>query len=92
MPHDLVIRGGKIVDGTGAQPFIGDLAIDNNEIVAVGEVSESGTKEIDATGHIVTPGFIDGHTHLDAQIAWDPMVTPSTNHGVTTVLLSLIHI
>ena len=87
MPHDLVIRGGKIVDGTGAQPFIGDLAIDNNEIVAVGEVSESGTKEIDATGHIVTPGFIDGHTHLDAQIAWDPMVTPSTNHGVTTVLL-----
>ena len=87
MPHDLVIRGGKIVDGTGAEPFIGDLAIDNNEIVAVGEVSESGTKEIDATGHIVTPGFIDGHTHLDAQIAWDPMVTPSTNHGVTTVLL-----
>ncbi len=87
MPHDLVIRGGKIVDGTGAEPFIGDLAIDNNEIVAVGDVSESGTKEIDATGHIVTPGFIDGHTHLDAQIAWDPMVTPSTNHGVTTVLL-----
>ncbi|MEE2913982.1 MAG: amidohydrolase family protein [Pseudomonadota bacterium] len=87
MPHDLVIRGGKIVDGTGAEPFIGDLAIDNNEIVAVGEVSESGAKEIDATGHIVTPGFIDGHTHLDAQIAWDPMVTPSTNHGVTTVLL-----
>ena len=87
MPNDLVIRGGKIVDGTGAEPFIGDLAIDNNEIVAVGDVSESGTKEIDATGHIVTPGFIDGHTHLDAQIAWDPMVTPSTNHGVTTVLL-----
>ena len=87
MPHDLVIRGGKIVDGTGAEPFIGDLAIDNNEIVAVGDVSESGTKEIDATGHIVTPGFIDGHTHLDAQIACDPMVTPSTNHGVTTVLL-----
>ena len=87
MPNDLVNRGGKIVDGTGAEPFIGDLAIDNNEIVAVGDVSESGTKEIDATGHIVTPGFIDGHTHLDAQIAWDPMVTPSTNHGVTTVLL-----
>ena len=87
MPHDLVIRGGKIVDGTGAEPFIGDLAIDNNEIVAVGEVTKAGTKEIDATGHIVTPGFIDGHTHLDAQIAWDPLVTPSTNHGVTTVLL-----
>ncbi len=87
MPHELVIRGGTIVDGTGAEPFIGDLAIDNNEITAVGEVTESGTKEIDASGHIVTPGFIDAHTHLDAQIAWDPMVTPSTQHGVTTVLL-----
>ena len=87
MTHDLVIRGGTIVDGTGAAPYDGDVAIDGTEIVAVGNVSSNGKREIDATGHIVTPGFIDGHTHLDAQIAWDPMVTPSTQHGVTTVLL-----
>lgn len=87
MTHDLVIRGGTIVDGTGAEPFIGDLAIDNNEITVVGEVTDAGIKEIDATGHLVTPGFVDAHTHLDAQIAWDPLVTPSSSHGVTTVLL-----
>ena len=87
MTHDLVIRGGTIVDGTGAAPYDGDVAIDGTEIVAVGNVSSNGKREIDATGHIVTPGFIDGHTHLDAQIAWDPMVTPSTQHGVTTVVL-----
>ncbi|MDA0791587.1 MAG: amidohydrolase family protein [Proteobacteria bacterium] len=87
MPHDLVIRGGQIVDGTGAEPFIGDLAIDNNVITVVGKVTDKGAREIDATGYLVTPGFIDAHTHLDAQIAWDPMVTPSTQHGVTTVLL-----
>ncbi len=87
MPHDLIIRGGKIVDGTGAEPFVGDLAIDDNTITAIGEVKESGKREIDARGLLVTPGFIDAHTHLDAQIAWDPLVTPSTQHGVTTVLL-----
>jgi N-acyl-D-aspartate/D-glutamate deacylase len=87
MTHDLVIRGGTIVDGTGSEPFVGDLAIDNNEITSIGDVADGGQKEIDASGHIVTPGFIDAHTHLDAQIAWDPMVTPSTWHGVTTVLL-----
>jgi N-acyl-D-aspartate/D-glutamate deacylase len=70
---DVVIRGGLVVDGSGAEP--------------VGTVRERGTREIDATDRIVTPGFVDGHTHLDAQIAWDPMVTPSTQHGVTTVLL-----
>ncbi len=87
MPHDLVIRGGTIVDGTGAAPFPGDVAVDGKTITAVGVVKDKGKREIDATGYIVTPGFIDAHTHLDAQIAWDPMVTPSTQHGVTTVLL-----
>lgn len=87
MTHDLVIRGGTIVDGTGAAPFAADLAIDAKNIVAIGDVTPPGQHEIDATGLIVTPGFVDAHTHLDAQIAWDPMVTPSTQHGVTTVLL-----
>ena len=87
MPHDLVIRNGTIVAGTGHPPFAGDIAIDGTKLVAIGEVKDRGRREIDATDHIVTPGFIDAHTHLDAQIAWDPFVTPSIQHGVTTVLL-----
>ena len=85
--HDLVIRHGLVVDGTGSEPVIADVAIDGDEIVAVGEVTATGRKEIDASGHIVTPGFIDIHTHLDAQIGWDPMLTPVSWHGVTTALL-----
>jgi N-acyl-D-amino-acid deacylase len=85
--HDLVIRNGLVVDGTGAEPFAADIAIDGNEITLVGEVSEKGAREIDAKGHIVTPGFVDVHTHLDAQIGWDPMLTPISWHGVTTALL-----
>ena len=85
--HDLVIRNGLVVDGTGSEPYVADIAIDGNEIVAVGEVSGSAEKEIDASGHIVTPGFVDIHTHLDAQIGWDPMLTPISWHGVTTALL-----
>ena len=87
MPHDLVIRNGTIVAGTGQPPFAGDIAIDGTKLVAIGEVKDRGRREIVATDHIVTPGFIDAHTHLDAQIAWDPFVTPSIQHGVTTVLL-----
>ncbi|MEK9868773.1 MAG: amidohydrolase family protein, partial [Gammaproteobacteria bacterium] len=85
--HDLVIRNGLVVDGTGSEPYVADIAIDGNEIVAVGEVSGSAETEIDASGHIVTPGFVDIHTHLDAQIGWDPMLTPISWHGVTTALL-----
>ncbi|HIG41363.1 MAG: amidohydrolase family protein [bacterium] len=87
MSHDLVIRGGNIVDGTGAQPYIGDVAIDGDRITRIGKIDGAGKKEINAVGYLVTPGFVDAHTHLDAQIAWDPMVTPSSQHGVTTVLL-----
>ena len=87
MSFDLVIRGGTVVDGTGAEPFTADVAVNGTEIVAVGPDLDEGRREIDASGHIVTPGFVDAHTHLDAQIAWDPMVTPSSQHGVTTVLL-----
>jgi len=85
--HDLVIRGGTIVDGTGAEPFAGDLAVDGGRITAVGQVSAKGRREIDAAGCVVSPGFIDLHTHLDAQVGWDPALTPICWHGVTTALI-----
>lgn len=87
MAHDIVIRGGQIVDGTGREPVRGDLAIDDGAITAVGEVAGAGEREIDADGLAVTPGFVDVHTHLDAQIGWDPDLTPVSWHGVTTALL-----
>ena len=87
MTYDLIIRRGLIVDGTGAEPFIGDVAIEGDTIVAIGVVDGEGTREIDAEGHAVTPGFIDLHTHLDAQVGWDPSLTPVVWHGVTTALL-----
>lgn len=87
MSHDIVIRGGTVVDGTGAEPFEADVAIDGDQISAVGKVDEKGKEEIDAVGKHVSPGFIDLHTHLDAQIGWDPQVTSVSWHGVTTALL-----
>ena len=87
MAHDLVIRGGELVDGTGAEARPGDLAIDGGTISAVGQVDGKGKREIDACGLAVTPGFVDLHTHLDAQIGWDPQMTPVSWHGVTTALL-----
>lgn len=85
--HDLVIRGGTIVDGTGAKPYPGDVAIDGGMIVAVGKVEGRGEREINARGLLVTPGFVDIHTHYDAQATWDPYLTPSSQHGVTTVVM-----
>ena len=87
MAHDLIIRSGSIVDGTGAAPFNGDVAIDGDTISAIGKVDGKGKEEINASGLAVTPVFIDLHTHLDAQIGWDPMMTPSSWHGVTTALM-----
>jgi N-acyl-D-amino-acid deacylase len=87
MAHDLVIRNANIVDGTGAAPYAADLAVDDGTISALGKVDDSGKEEIDAKGNAVTPGFIDLHTHLDAQIGWDPDLTSITWHGVTTALL-----
>ena len=87
MAHDLVVRGGELVDGTGAEARPGDLAIDGGTISAVGQVDGKGKREIDARGLAVTPGFVDLHTHLDAQIGWDPQMTPVSWHGVTTALL-----
>jgi N-acyl-D-amino-acid deacylase len=85
--HDLVIRNGKIVDGTGKPAFIGDVAIDGGKITSVGGKAGAGRREIDATGLLVTPGFVDIHTHYDGQVTWDPYLTPSSWHGVTTLVM-----
>ena len=85
--YDIIIRGGSLVDGTGAEPVLGDLAIKDGLIATMGQVEGQAREVIDATGHTVTPGFIDTHTHLDAQIGWDPDMTPVSWHGVTTALI-----
>ncbi len=85
--HDLVIRNGLVVDGTGSPGRRADVAIDGGLVSIVGEVPERGREEIDAEGKLVTPGFVDIHTHFDGQITWDPLLTPSFWHGVTTVVM-----
>jgi N-acyl-D-aspartate/D-glutamate deacylase len=85
--HDLVIRNATIVDGTGNDRFSGDVAIEDGKIVAVGEVTGKGKTEIEAEGNILAPGWVDVHTHYDGQATWDPYVTPSSWHGVTTVVM-----
>jgi N-acyl-D-aspartate/D-glutamate deacylase len=85
--HDLVIRGGTVVDGTGAPSRIADVAVDGGRITAVGDVRESGRETIDARGLLVTPGFVDIHTHYDAQATWDAHLAPTCWHGVTTVVV-----
>jgi N-acyl-D-aspartate/D-glutamate deacylase len=84
--HDLVIRGGTVVDGTGAPRRVADIAVDGEKIAAVGADVGRGHREIDARGLLVTPGFVDVHTHYDGQGTWDPYLTPSSWHGVTTVV------
>src|SRR5262245_3746601 len=84
---DLVIRNGTVVDGTGAEPRDADIAVQDGRIAAVGRIAGVGREEIDATGLIVTPGFVDIHTHYDGQVTWDDRFRPSSGHGVTTVLM-----
>jgi len=84
--HDLVIRGGSVVDGSGSAPRRADVAVDNGRITAVEPRAERGHREINAAGLLVTPGFVDIHTHYDGQATWDPYLTPSSLHGVTTVV------
>ncbi|HEY1797428.1 MAG TPA: amidohydrolase family protein [Stellaceae bacterium] len=84
--HDIVIRGGTILDGTGAEAFAGDIAIGGDKIVAVGGKAGAARREIAADGLLVTPGWVDVHTHYDGQATWDPILAPSSWHGVTTIL------
>ena len=84
--HDIVIRGGTIVDGTGKAAFSGDVAIAGGRIAAVGGKLGPAKREIDAAGLMVTPGWVDVHTHYDGQAMWDPLLAPSCWHGVTTVM------
>ena len=104
---DLVIRNGKVVDGSGLPAYLGDVGIKDGRIVRVGRVTEDAAQTIDANGKVIAPGFIDPHTHFDAQLLWDGASKPAIEHGVTTIVpgncslslaplkaehLSLIHI
>ncbi len=85
--YSLVVRNGTLVDGTGLAPYRADVGVRGDRIVAIGRIRERGAEEINAEGHVVTPGFIDAHTHLDAQLFWDPLATSSCWHGVTTAVV-----
>ena len=94
MTYDLIIRNGTIVDGLGGEPYIGDVAVRGGVIAAVGlgksSVDGDGVREIDASGLLVTPGFVDLHTHYDGQSIWSERLTPSSAHGVTTVATFIV--
>src|SRR4051812_30345492 len=84
---ELIIRGGTVVDGTGAPPRTADVGVAGGKVVAVGDIDGRGEREIDAEGALVTPGFVDIHTHYDGQATWDSRLQPSSTHGVTTVVM-----
>src|SRR5579859_54136 len=85
---DVLIKGGTLVDGTGAEPVTGDLAVRDGRITATGgRMTEQAREVIDADGCLVTPGFVDVHTHYDGQVTWDELMEPSTTNGVTTVVM-----
>ena len=85
--HDLIIKGGNLVDGTGTTPLTADVAIKDGRVVEVGKISGKANKTIDADGLMVTPGWVDIHTHYDGQVSWDPFLSPSSWHGVTTAVM-----
>ena len=88
MEYDLIIRGGTVIDGSGSEPIKADIAVNAGRIARIGNLGDaSASKTLDATGKMVTPGFVDLHTHLDAQIGWDPMMSSSSYHGVTTAMI-----
>ncbi|MCX6542345.1 MAG: amidohydrolase family protein, partial [Actinobacteria bacterium] len=84
---DLIVRGGLVLDGTGEPGRIADVAVRDGVVVQVGDVQGDATRVIDAHGALVTPGFVDIHTHYDGQATWDSHLAPSANHGVTTVVM-----
>ena len=85
--YDLVVRNGTVIDGTGKERFTADIAISDGRIAKIGEITESAEREIDAGGRLITPGWVDIHTHYDGQATWDPILAPSSWHGVTTVVM-----
>ena len=87
MAYDLIIKNGKIIDGSGLPGFHGDVAVSGGRIVEMGRVSGEARRVIDADGLVVAPGIIDNHTHYDAQVTWDPLCTYSCYHGITTVVI-----
>jgi len=87
MPYDLIIKNGTVIDGSGLPRYRADVAVRHGHVAALGRIREAARAVIDADGHVVTPGFIDGHTHMDAQVFWDPLGTCSCWHGVTTVVM-----
>src|SRR5918996_1936365 len=87
MSYDLLIKNGTVVDGTGAPQYRADVAVANGKIAEIGKITDGAKKVIDAADLIVAPGFIDPHTHYDAQICWDPLITSSSWHGVTSLVM-----
>jgi N-acyl-D-aspartate/D-glutamate deacylase len=87
MAYDVVIRNGTVVDGTGLPGYRADVGVRDGVVATIGRIHERGAEEVDAEGHVVTPGFIDGHTHMDAQVFWDPLGSCSCWHGVTTAIM-----
>jgi N-acyl-D-aspartate/D-glutamate deacylase len=87
MTYDLLIRNGTVIDGSGLPRYRADVGVKNGRIAAIGRIRESAHDVIDAEGHVVSPGFIDGHTHMDAQVFWDPLGTSSCYHGITSVVM-----
>ncbi|MEC9251862.1 MAG: amidohydrolase family protein, partial [Pseudomonadota bacterium] len=87
MAFDLVVKNGTVVDGTGAPGFRADIGVNEGKITAIGRLGGKAYRTVDADDHVVTPGFIDGHTHMDAQVFWDPLGSCSCYHGVTSVVM-----
>src|SRR5499426_1779794 len=87
MTYDLLIRNGRVIDGSGRPAFHGDVGVMRGKIVELGRLSGSARRVIEADGRVVAPGFVDNHCHYDAQVAWDPLCTFSCHHGATTVII-----
>src|SRR5260370_25038472 len=87
MSYDLVIKNGWVVDGSGLPKYRADVGVKGGRIASIGRIRESAREVIDADGQVVSPGFVDGHTHMDAQVFWDPLGTSSCWHGITSVVM-----